>query len=63
MREKHVKAKFFLIKDYYEAGEIDVQYCHTDVMWADVLKKPFQGQSSDACVFFYKIVQGIMKTT
>ncbi len=41
---KHTKAKFFLIKDYYEAGEIDVQYCPTDVMWADVLTKPLQGQ-------------------
>ena len=41
---KHIKAKFFLIKDYYEAGEIDVRYCPTDVMWADVLTKPLQGQ-------------------
>jgi hypothetical protein len=41
---KHIKAKFFLIKDNYEAGEIDVQYCPTDVMWADVLTKPLQGQ-------------------
>ncbi len=41
---KHKKTKFFLIKDYYEAGEIDVQYCPTDVMWADVLTKPLQGQ-------------------
>ncbi len=29
---KHVQAKFFQIKDYYKAGEIDVQYCPTDVM-------------------------------
>jgi hypothetical protein len=43
-RTKHIKAKLFLIKDYYEAGEIDVQYCPTDVMWADVLTKPLQGQ-------------------
>ncbi len=41
---KHIKAKFFLIKDYYEAGEIDVRYCPTDVRWADVLTKPLQGQ-------------------
>ncbi len=43
-RTKHIKAKFFLIKDYYEAGETDVRYCPTDVMWADVLTKPLQGQ-------------------
>jgi hypothetical protein len=40
--EQSIKAKFFLIKDYYKAGEIDVQYCPTDVIWADVLTKPLQ---------------------
>ena len=41
---KHIKAKYFLIKDYYDAGEIDVKFCPTDGMWADVLTKPLQGQ-------------------
>jgi hypothetical protein len=43
-RTKHIKAKYFLIKDYYDAGEIDLQYCPTGQMWADVLTKPLQGQ-------------------
>jgi hypothetical protein len=43
-RTKHIKAKYFLIKDYYDAGEIDVKFCPTDEMWADVLTKPLQGQ-------------------
>ena len=43
-RTKHIKAKYFLIKDYYESGEIDLHYCPTDVMWADVLTKLLQGQ-------------------
>ena len=45
-RTKHIKAKYFLIKDYYNSGEIDLWYCPTDVMWADVLTKslPLQGQ-------------------
>ena len=43
-RTKHIKAKYFLIKDYYESGEINLQYCPTDVMWADVQTKPLQGQ-------------------
>jgi len=43
-RTKHVKAKYFLIKDYYEYGEINLQYCPTDVMWADFPTKPLQGQ-------------------
>jgi hypothetical protein len=41
---KHIKAKYFLIKDYYDAGVIDVKFCPTDQMWADVLTKPLQGQ-------------------
>jgi hypothetical protein len=38
-RTKHIKAKYFLIKDYYDAGEIDVKFCPTDGMWADMLTK------------------------
>jgi hypothetical protein len=41
---KHIEAKFFLIKDYYKAGEKEVQYCPTDAVWADVLTKPLQGK-------------------
>jgi hypothetical protein len=40
---KHIKAKYFLIKDYYKSGEIDLRYCPTDVKWADVPTKPLQG--------------------
>ena len=49
---KHIKAKYFLIKDYYNSGEIDLCYCLTDVMWADVLTKPLQGKKfRDMCAF------------
>jgi hypothetical protein len=41
---KHIKAKYFLIKDYYDSGEIDIRICPTEKMWADVLTKPLQGQ-------------------
>jgi hypothetical protein len=41
---KHIKAKYFLIKDYYDSGKIDLKYCPTDQMWEDVLTKPLQGQ-------------------
>jgi hypothetical protein len=50
---KHIKAKYFLIKDYYDAGEIDVKFCPTDEMWADVLTKQLQGQKfrdTETCV-------------
>jgi hypothetical protein len=43
-RTNHIKAKYLLIKDYYDAGEIDVRFCPTEEMWADVLTKPLQGQ-------------------
>ena len=43
-RTKHIKVKYFLIRDYYDSGEIDVKFCPTDEMWADVLTKPLQGQ-------------------
>jgi hypothetical protein len=36
---KHIKAKYFLIKDYYDAGVIEVKFCPTDQMWADILTK------------------------
>ena len=36
-RTKHIKAKYFLIKDYYDAGEIDIKFCPTDKMCTDVL--------------------------
>ena len=49
---KHIKAKYFPIKDYYDSGEIDLRYCSTDTMWADILIKPLQGQKfRDMCAF------------
>ena len=41
---KHIKVKYFLVKDYYNAGEVDLRYCPTGCMWADVLPKPLQYQ-------------------
>jgi hypothetical protein len=40
---KHIKAKYFFIKHYHHSREIDLQYCPTDNMWADILTKPLQG--------------------
>ena len=38
-RSKHIKAKYFLVKDYYDAGEIDLRYCPTDEMFMWRLSK------------------------
>ncbi len=43
-RSKHINAKYFLIKDYYDAGEVDLRYCSTDAMWANLLTKLLKGQ-------------------
>ncbi len=42
-RTKHVKAKYFFICHFHHTGELDLGYCSTEQMWADVLTKPLQG--------------------
>jgi hypothetical protein len=42
-KTKHIKAKFFLIKDRVDNREIKVIHCPTEVMWADIMTKPLQG--------------------
>jgi hypothetical protein len=42
---KHIKAKFFFIKDKVDSGEIRVINCPAEEMWADVLTKPLQGMA------------------
>ncbi len=41
-KTKHIKAKFFFIKDRVDDGEIKVIDCPTEEMWADILTKPLQ---------------------
>jgi hypothetical protein len=42
---KHIKAKFFFIKDRVNNREIKVFDCPTHKMWADVMTKPLQGMA------------------
>ena len=42
-RTKHIKAKFFFIKDRVDDGEIRVVDCPTEEKWADIMTKPLQG--------------------
>ena len=39
---KHIKVRFFFIKDVIACGYLSVDYCPTEKMWADVLTKPLQ---------------------
>lgn len=42
-RTKHIKAKYFFVCHFYCTGEVDLQFCPSEQMWADVLTKPLQG--------------------
>jgi hypothetical protein len=44
-RTKHIKAKFFFIKDRIDNGEIRVVHRPTEGMWVDVPTKPLQGKA------------------
>jgi hypothetical protein len=41
-KTKHIKAKFFFIKDKVDEGEMRVIDCPTKTMWADALTKLLQ---------------------
>ena len=42
-RTKHIKNRYFMIKDKIYKGEIAIQYCPTGNMWADINTKALQG--------------------
>ena len=42
-RTKHIKLRYFFIKQYINSGEFEVTYCPTEMMVADILTKPMQG--------------------
>lgn len=40
---KHIKSRYFFIKDKFQSGEVSVKHRPTDSMWSDMLTKPKQG--------------------
>ena len=42
-RTKHIKLRYFFIKQFIDSGEFELEYCPTDMMIADILTKPLQG--------------------
>ncbi len=40
---KHIKVKYFFIKDKVDQGEITIEHCPTEQMWTDINTKPKQG--------------------
>ena len=53
-RTKHIKNRYFMIKDIIGRGEIVIQYCPTEDMWADINTKALQGS------LFYKMRARLM---
>jgi len=43
-RTKHIKLRYFFIKQYVDSGEFSVVYCPTELMVADILTKPLHGE-------------------
>ena len=43
-RTKHIKIRYFFIKQFIDSGEFVIEYCPTEVMLADLLTKPIQGR-------------------
>ena len=42
---KHVKIKYFFIKDQLDQGEVEIKHLGTEKMWVDMLTKPTQGKA------------------
>lgn len=54
-RSKHIDVKIYTVKDYVSSGVIEVEYCPTDDMVADIFTKPlskikFQKFKSKLCI-------------
>lgn len=58
-RSRHMKARYFFLKDYIEAGEITLKHLGTDSMLADYLTKPL---GINKFALFRDIVLGLMDT-
>ena len=43
-RTRHIKIRYFFLKQFLDSQELQVVYCPTDKMIADVLTKPLQGE-------------------
>jgi hypothetical protein len=43
-RTRHIKIRYFFLKQFLDSGELQVVFCPTDKMIADILTKPLQGE-------------------
>ena len=43
-RSRALNVRYFFLTDQVEKGNLSIEYCPTDVMWADFMTKPLQGE-------------------
>eukprot|EP00956_Cyclotella_meneghiniana_P026461 scaffold57247_cov37-Cyclotella_meneghiniana.AAC.7 len=43
-RTRHIKSRYFFIKDKVDSGEVSIEHRPTNEMWSDTLTKPKQGK-------------------
>ena len=53
-RTKHIKEKYFFIKDEVDQGEVTIEHCPTGQIWTNINTKPKQGLVY--CVFRGRIM-------
>jgi hypothetical protein len=46
-RTKHIKSRYFFVKDKVEAGEVSIEHRPTDQMWSDVSQSPSRVRHSE----------------
>jgi hypothetical protein len=44
-KTKHIRVRYFFIRDRIDNGDVTVKYCPSDRMWADCFTKPIQGKA------------------
>ena len=43
-RSRALNVQYFFLTDQVEKGNLSIEYCPTDVMWADFMTTPLQGE-------------------
>ena len=43
-RSRALNVRYFFLTDQVEKGNLTIEYCPTDVVWADFMTKPLQGE-------------------
>ena len=43
-RSRALNDRYYFLTDQVEKGNLSIEYCPTDIMWADFMTKPLQGE-------------------